>query len=206
MKKIIFLTLLFLALPGIAKAYCSDSEMVRLQKIARNINSSYNYSETTGRFTITLTNLKKDLEVYDLFDGKRYNVDGELNFKNLYSGKHTYIIYARDKECTKYELITINVELPYYNMHSDSEECKGIENYSYCSKWVKYVISNDIWLAKVKAYRESIKQEEPKKNNDTSLLKKFVDICKEYYYIIIPAILLIAGTIIVIENRKARLV
>lgn len=205
MKKIIFLTLLFLVLPSIAKAYCSDTEMIRLQRITRNINSSYNYSETTGRFQITLTNLKKDLIVYDLFDDKYYNTDGDLNFNNLYSGKHTYIIYARNKECTEYELSTINVELPYENTFYNSEKCKGIENYSYCGRWVKNVISEEIWETKVNAYKEKLNKVE-KKQEKLSLLQTLFNTYKKYYFIILPAIILLFSGIITIRNRKDKLI
>ena len=205
MKKIIFLTLLFLALPDYVKAYCSDQEMIRLQRIAKNINSSYNYNETNGSFQITLTNLKNDLIIYDLYDDKYYNTNEDLVFNDLYSGKHTYIIYAKNENCTEHELATINVELPYINTFYNSSECKGIENYSYCSKWVERVIPEEIWSAKVKTYKEKFKKKKTTKEK-ASFLQELFNNYQKYYYIVLPAVIMLFSAVIIIKNRKDSLV
>ena len=207
MKKYLFLTLLFLVfLPTIVKGYCDDSEVVRLQKLAKNVNASYIYDDASQKFSITLLNLKKDLIIKDLINNKSYNIDGEFTFHNLNSGKHTYVIYANNKECTTYSLSTINVEIPYFNVYSTYEECKGIENYSYCSRWVKNVIPNDIWKTKVELYRKSIEIKEVQKKNEKSLLQSIIDIYLNYYYIMLPSTILIIIIVIIVENRKNRLV
>ena len=72
MKKYIFLTLLFLVLlPNMVRAYCSDSDTVRLQNIANNVTVSYIYNDSTGRFTITFSNLRKDLILVDFLNNKK---------------------------------------------------------------------------------------------------------------------------------------
>ena len=212
MKKYIFLTLLFLVfLPNRIKAYCSDSEVIRLQKLANNIRTSYVFDEDAGRFTVTINNLTNDLVVKNMDDKKEYSSNSELNFKELYSGKHTYIIYAKNKECTTYELTTKYVSLPYYNRYFNSVECDGIENYSYCSKWLKSPISKDVWEQKVTQYKKSLetKQEQKKKIEKTSLAKTFdaiKQLCIDYYYVILSIAIVILGIILIKNYRKNRLV
>ena len=192
MKKFLFLTLLFLVFisSNKVKADCEDTEIIRLQNLARNVMTSYVYNENEGRFTITINNLKKDLVVRNMDNSREYSSDSELNFGNLFSGKHTYIIYARNKSCTSYELTTIYVYLPYYNSFFNSMECKGIENYSYCNKWVKNPISEKIWEQKVKDHKKTIekKEQKSKKVEVTSLaqlFKKGKELYMKYYYIIL---------------------
>lgn len=207
MKKIIFLALLLLVFyPLNVKGECDDSDITRLQKLARNINTSYNYDESKGRFTITFTNLKSDflLKYYNL--DEEYVVNGEITFDDLSSGKHVFEIYTKDEECYDDTIATRYISLPYYNSKYNSEECKGIENYSYCSKWVKNPIDNEIWETKVKQYKEKLRiQEENKKKNENSLTKKLIEFYKKYYYIILPSVIVVLAIFLIIDYNKNKL-
>lgn len=211
MKKILFLTLLFLVfLPSVVKAYCSDSEEIRLQKLAKNINISYVYNESNGRFTITLSNLKDELTILEVDKMKKHRIIGDLTIDGLSSGKHSYIIYASNTECSTSELTTKYVMLPFLNPNYDSEECKGIENYSYCSKWLNDSISYDVWYKRVTEYKKKQQVEEKETKVSTSFLntvyKKAKSIYGKYYYIILPVIIVMLGMIIIIKNKKDSLV
>lgn len=211
MKKCLFLTLLFLVFfPNKVKAECSDTEIIRLQKLARNVNVAYMYNKKNNTFIATFTNLKKDLVVYDADHEKSYNVTGELSFSNLFSGRHAYIIFAKNQTCFEDELITKYVDLPFYNHYYNLEDCKGIEDYSYCNKWIKNRLSYDIWKNKIKDYKSRIKNTIEKKKKSTNYLFEIYELISkyymEYYYIILPAIIILFGIIILIKNRKDSLV
>lgn len=208
MKKYIFLTLLFLVLlPNMVRAYCSDSDTVRLQNIANNVTVSYIYNDSTGRFTITFSNLRKDLILVDFLNNKKYVVEGDLNFTNLDSGKHIYTIYSNSIECGTNELIKKYVNLPYYNHHFGSIECEGIEDYKYCSKWFSNPVSDDIWNIKVNDYKKSIEDNNKKeeKQKTTSLFIEGFNIIKKIYikgYFVILPIIIIGLVIIIIKKRN----
>lgn len=213
MKKNIFLALLFLVLIPFykVKAYCADSEMIRLQRIAKNVNTSYSYDETKGRFIITITNLKKDLILKNLDNGNDYNVDGEITFRDLFPGTHTYIIYAKNNECTEDSLITKYVALPYRNVFYNSDECEGIENYSYCAKWIEHPTTQDVWRQKITNYKENIEQKDDnKKTKNKTFLYEIYDLITEnlikYYYIILPIFIIICLIVIIKKSKEQRLV
>lgn len=211
MKKILFLTLLFLVfLPSSVKGDCDDSEEIRLQKLARNVMVSYVYKENNDTFTVTLSNLNKDLEVLEVDEMKRYNVIGDLNINNQLSGRHSYIIYSKNPECSTDELVTKYVSLPYRNPYYSSEECKGMENYSYCSKWINNSLSYDIWHAKITEYKKKTEKNNVEKKHSESTLSilfgKFKKLYSEYYYIILPVIILTLVIMIAIKNKKDSLV
>ena len=211
MKKYLFLPLLFLVFfPSIAKAECEDSEIIRLQKLAKNVTTSYVYDEDKGRFTITLSNLTKDLIVYSNDNGVEYSVNGDLNLDNLFSGKHSYEIYASNILCKDEELATKNISLPYRNPYYNSKECKGIENYSYCNKWTDNSISYEIWLKKVTNYKKNIKMKDNTNSKKTSTINKiFKQIGKfygRYYLIILPIVIAALAGFIFYKNKKDSLV
>ena len=211
MKKILFLTLLFLVfLPNSVKGECSDSEEIRLQKLARNINASYVYNESNDTFTLTLTNLTSDITILEIDNMRKFKTTGDLTFKNLLSGKHTYIMYPSNTECGAEELTTKYVMLPYYNQFYNSDECKGIKNYSYCNKWLNNSMSYDIWHKKVTEYKVKHQEEkkETRKTNSilSTLFEKGKDIYGKYYYIILPLIIISLATIIIVKNKKDSLI
>ena len=213
MKKIIYFTvLLFLVLMpnNIVKADCSDSEIVRLQRIANNVNYSVLYNEKTNQFTIYFSNLKKDLILNDTYTKKNYNLDGEVSIIRNASGDYKFNIYANDKECTENILISKYINVPYYNGYYNSDICKGIENYGYCAKWFKTGISNETITKNINDYRKKISVEitEKKKieTNIDRLKKIIVELYVKYYYIILPSVILILGIIIYKNNKKNSLV
>ena len=211
MKKFIFLTLLFLVfLPNSAKGYCDDSEIIRLQKLASNVTVSYTYDEDTRRFSVTLSNLKSDLEVIEIDSMKKYNTVGDLTFKKLYSGKHGYIIYAKNKECSSSELTTKYAILPYENPLHNLDICKGIENYSYCNKWVSNSISYEAGYQKINEYREKLASKKNTTKNNPSTLSilfgKIKEVYGKYYYIILPVVIVTLLIMIAIKNKKESLV
>lgn len=207
-KKMFFLVLLTLIvfLPKNVKAYCSDAEMVRLQKLASNVNVTYIYNEKTDSFDIIITNLKKDLIIKDFYTDKTYNTDKELIIKNEGSGTHKYNIYAKNKICTTDILTTKYINTPYYNVYSSYGECDKYKNMSYCQKWLNSELSYDVWKKKIKEYnsKEQIIEKENVVYN--KYFQLIANIYIKYYYIILPSIITVLAIIIYIKNKKEKLV
>lgn len=214
MKKNIYfflLLLLLVSIPHKTKAFCDDSELVRLSKLAQNLKFSYVYNKNTNTFTINVTNLKQDLVIEYLNTEKKYNSNKELNFNNLYSGKHTFMVYAKSSTCQEEYLRTKYVELPYYNSFYGKDLCKGIEEYSFCTKWLRTKYNYDYQYNNILEYKNNLnKKEEKEKKVEYSTLDKIMIFIKEnyvkYYYIILPTIISILCLIIYVKNKKSDLV
>lgn len=214
-KKICFFLLLFLIVVSPKKIYayyCSDDEMIRLQKLAQNVKISYIYNEQNNKFTIIITNLKKDLKIKYLNYGKIYSTDKEISIENSSSGKHSFMIYS-NVDCSKEYIMTKYIDIPYYNFYYKSSYCEKIENYIYCSKWLNKNINITELIEKTTEYKKEInnkKQEEIKKNKQDNTLYnifyKIKDIYIEKYYIILPVIISVLCLIIYIKNKKNDLV
>lgn len=209
-KKIIFLVLLTLIvfLPKNVKADCSDAEIIRLQKLANNVNINYTYNSKTDSFDIIITNLKKDLILKDYYTHKTYNIDKEIILRNETSGEHKYYIYAKNKTCDKDALITKHISIPFYNDFSNYSECDKYENKTYCQKWLKSPLTYEMWKNKIKEYNSKEQIIENKK--EISEFDKYLEIIKnvyvKYYYIILPSIITVLAIIIYIKNKKESLI
>ena len=209
-KNICFCLLLILIVlsPKHIKASCSDSEIIRLQKLASNVNITYTANENTQKFDIIITNLKNDLVLKDVYSNKNYNTNREVKIKNASSGAHRFLIYAKDKECTSDILKEKYIKLPFYNSYYKRSECKGIENYVYCSKWMDVNLDQSVYEQKINEHLNNMKKNEVtiRENNGSGLLKKIAEIYTKYYYIIIPTAILIMCIAIYKINKKEKLV
>lgn len=193
MKKVAFMFVLFFVMTTSIKASCDDEEVVRLSKIANNVTTSYRYNEETKTFELTFTNLTKELVITNLSNNQIYNEDVEFTIKNLKSGSYKFNITSSDTSCTGETMVTKFISLPYYNEYHDSVYCKGIENYSYCIKWVQEKISEDDLKKKTTEYRESlnkkVKTEVIEETTLDKVIKTIQKIYVKYYYIILPLII-----------------
>lgn len=209
-KKLFFLVLLTLIvfLPKNVKADCTDAEMVRLQKLANNVNVNYTYNEKTNNFEIVITNLKKELRIEYINTLKKYISEGEIKISKPYSGTHTFLIYSNNKKCFGEFLTTKYVELPFLNPYADEKICKGIESYVYCKKWNNINDNKEIYYKKILEYKKKISENKIKKDvqDDENFIIKYIkEKYVEYYYIILPVIISLLSVIIYIKNKKESL-
>ena len=212
MKKIVILVLALIIIPVKVKANCSNEELIRLQKIANNINTNYEYDEITNSFKITFANVTDEVIITDINRNYDYISYGELQISNLSSGMHTYYIYARNKSCYENELNIKTLQLPYYNQYYNNDKCANMRNSKYCSKWLPNSITYNTWITNVTKYKESIKEE--KKETKTDNKKTMSEIVKEliedlyvnYYYVFLPIIILALCAIIYLKNKSDQLI
>lgn len=212
-KLCFFLVLCLLAfIPYKIKAVCDDDEYIRLSNLAQNVKTSYVYNEKNKTFSVIITNLKKELTIRYLNKNVKYTTDKELIINNLYSGKHSFMIYANNDKCTNEYFITKYVELPFYNFYYNSNQCKGIENYYYCTKWLNTNISSSDFVKKTSEYKEKINKQKKISNEkkDTHLENRYFTLIKtiyiENYTIILPAIIAVLCLIIYIKNKKSNII
>ena len=203
MKKIflIFFLTLFIPLNKVNGASCNYQEIVRLKKIASNVNVSYVYSENNGiKFHITLVNLNKDIYFVDSTTRKKHlYINNEITISNYNDGeKVTYTFYSNDINCTEKPLYTISISLPAYNEFYKDKVCEGAESYNLCQKWSNHNYDYDTFVKKVQNYKlqniekEKEPVEEPVVTN--SLFQIILQYLVDYYYIFL--MLLIIGSVI----------
>ena len=206
MKKTFFTIVVFLSFIINVNALCNEEEKIRLSKIANNIASNYEYDENTKTFSITFTNVTKEIVITNLTTKKMYNEDIEFTINNLKSGTYKFNITSSDINCTGETLITKYINLPYYNKYYESNECRGIEEHSYCQKWVKAEIKEETFKKKVEEYKESLKKENINETIEETTLDKIkkviLNIYVNYYYIILPLIITILCIIIYIKDKS----
>lgn len=204
---ILIISSIIIILPNKIKAECSDSEMIRLSNVAKNINVTYTYDETKNMFNLKFVNLTNEVILRDVLNSKNYNMNGELIISNYLSGKYKFSIYNNSKMCESEILVTKYIELPYLNRYYMNEKCKGIEDYSYCNKWINTQLSFERWNENVDLYLNSLKEnkEEIKNSKDSifdKIRKTIVDIYSNYYYIVLPVIIGMFIIIIYVKRRK----
>lgn len=229
MKKIIYLIMfgIFLATPSIVKAdsyyKCDATDLTKLQKLATNIISSYDYIETFDAnnvygnvsFTVKLTNLNPKLYVVNKETRTRYNyTSNELVVSNLSPGQTLhYEIYANDYGCNGKYLMMIYVNIPQYNKYYVDDLCKNYQSYKLCNKWSKVDMPYDEFKIAVSKYSENKKNDKIEEDNkDKTFQEIFIEVVAyldKYKMPIFGSIIITSGTLIIllkIFKRKERLI
>lgn len=213
MKKflyIIVLSFILFIFPNKIKADCDDLELIKLSKLANNVNVNYFYNKNKNYFEIFVTNLTDDLVLN--FNNKEYRYNYDFVIENVKSGDYKFDIYAKDKNCTSDILSSKYLSLPYYNKYYNSKECEGVTNTIYCMKWIKYNLDYNTWIKGIEKYNETNIKEEIKQNENNKQSKKksikviLLNIYVKYYYIILPTIIIILELFIYIKNKKDQII
>lgn len=206
---IVFLIVLF-ACPIQAKAECSYSQKVRLQKLAGNVSLSYRYTQTQYSviFQITVSNLTNELYMIDQTTGRYYYANNNDFTIDGYQPGSTirFDFYAKDTNCSTTSIFSNYVTLPSYNPYYDSVLCKGIEEYSLCQKWLKHNMTYKEFYEGVTNYKnkpeeiEIIKEEEKGFKWD-----RIIEFWSKYYIYILLSIIIICGVAMYRYEKKTDL-
>lgn len=210
MKKIVIFGLLFMICSiKVDALYCSYSDINYLKQFAANINISYDYIEENNdvTFKVKLVNLHPELYIVDQMN-KQYNYkNNELIIDGYRSGQTIqFKVYSTREYCSGELLRTIRLTLPSYNKYYKNEVCRGVENYTLCSRWSSHNLNQDDFVKKVNAYKESIKKDPPiieqPVEEETSIMPFFIKILLKFYYIPLILVIIGCGIGIYIENKK----
>lgn len=217
MKKLLFITLFVFLLPlNVHASTCSDVQVKRFEFLAKEIQTTFDYTETSNDilFTINFHNVSDDLYLVD------YNSsDTLLIYKKEESGlisvpdskagtTYTFSVLNENSICDSKIITDIKVTTPNYNKYYKDSLCSGIESYSYCQKWSNIGnVSYEEFKKNVENYK---KQQESNNNNidnnvpednNANRIRNFI--ANNYIYIII-GVALISTVIIALYNNKKK--
>lgn len=216
MKKIILIILLsftFINSSALTYGGCDYSTVSRMKSIVKNINISYDYKYINDNvtFSVTINNLTNDIYFYDTGSGKTYYYsntnNGEITINNYNGNSGSYKFYSNNKSCYGISLGTKYYKFPTYNTYYNHSLCSDIPNYSLCQKWGYVNYSEEEFKKLVLEYKEGKEEKEEEKTvveYEKTIIDKIVEIYIHYYYYFLGAIILVFGTIIIVNNRKNR--
>lgn len=213
MKKIgLFIISLILLTPLSVQAQCSTAEIVRLQKIAGNVNFKVDYTENYPivKFHITISNMHPDIKIFDIHKGEiyTYGMDpanpSEITIYN-YDEDRTleYIIYSTYASCPDEIVFKNYVTLPFYNHYYKNEQCQGLQGYKLCQKWEKNELNYAEFTETITEYKNSHKiPDSTEQKNDGKTYDKIIEFVAKYYLIILIPIIVICGGLIIYIDKK----
>lgn len=203
LKYIVCLIILFpISVNGLV---CDNATKVRLQRLAQNITTSYNYIEQDGyvTFDITFNNLNSELYLVDVANNRQYNYSGNvLQLGGFESGKtYKFEVRSTDVYCSGSVLYYLYVNTPYYNPYYADPICDGF-SYKYCNKWQKNDLSYEEFIKNVEEAKRQIESEEEIQEEVKGIFDYIIDFYTSYYYIVLPIIIVISLVYILIQRKK----
>lgn len=200
---ILFVTMLF---PSSIKAACSNSENVKLKNMASNINITYVFDESIGKFTIVISNLRPEIYLKTPSNQiMQYNNGNDILLAG-YSPNESFgfKIYANSPNCPNKMVLTKYATTPQYNPFYKDAVCVGAEEYRYCQKWIKNPLNYENFVKDVNAYKQN--KESKITTEEEKEVKGFYDYILEfyakYYYFILPPVILVC--LLLIHQRKKK--
>lgn len=164
--------ILFLPNSVHAQDECSVSDTYRLKKIASNITTKYDYSETlplsgygSVSFTATINNVIKDIyimKVDDYYNGTGVIYNGDINNQVLIPGlspgtSYHFTVYGNiGGNCQGNLIYEFYITMPSYNKFYINPLCKKVPEYKYCQKWVNSSFTEDGFIDSINKYIKSL--------------------------------------------------
>lgn len=209
-KSFLILLLLVMLTPFSAHAewYCTSSQKIRLQSLATNIGSRYDYVEENHQvaFTLTLYNISKDLYLVDENENQyRPTKDMDAIVLSGYQAGTTYTfhVYSIVENCTDEPIYTFYVVTPPYNPYYDSPLCKGLETAKICQKWTRLSLTEEQFQKEIEKLKKEEEREEGRNPEEGgNPFYAFFEWYAKYYYYILPAIIIGGLGIIIYHNKK----
>ena len=203
----ILCVMIFLINIDIVKAAsCDDEDMARLKGLAGGVSYNAEYIGDTGEaktsqdYKVNFIGLTDEIYVSD--SHYTFQVESDREIIDMVSGSYDYQIYS--KNCNDLRLKTITIDLPKFNLFSESFECrlKAHKNLDVCDPWYSGNITDDQFYKIIDNYDKKIK-----KDDEISLIDKI----KEFYWnntlifwaviIVISIIFVIVGFINHLKNK-----
>lgn len=214
MKKGIFIFcvfVIFLMSPYRVNAKeCSPSFKQNISKIANSIKIDYQYIDdinSNNKFKFIVSEIPKNITIEDNIRPGVYKNDSNSNTtikeSDIVEGgiSNTFTFYYTGNECDVYSIKKQTIKLPFYNEYWDKEICKGLENYTYCKKFVSVKIKYNTLEKRVNEIKEKNKDKNISKISNNKNNKNFNLI---NIIVIISIILIIISIIIINKNNKRR--
>ena len=186
---------------------CDNADVIRLQKLAKNITTSYDYVENNSsvQFSITFENVSNELYLKNSSSGEEFYGDGEFTLNNYSAGEnYKFEVRSTNALCNTKALSYIYVNLPPYNPYYNDPICNGV-SYKYCNKWQKNTLSYDEFVQDVTNYKNSLITNDEKSQQIKGLFDYIVEFYANYYFIILPVLILFSVIGITVYTKKNRL-
>ena len=216
MKKIILIFIGFMIFPFIVFADCASD----FKAIEQEFKVYYKYNKDTDDFDITFVNPDKTKYTFGYHDRDEIgkftisiqNNKEKLLLKNYKGSKYEYNFVAISGNCKNNVANSGTIELKKYNPYSDSELCKGHEEFVLCQREYDKAIDEETFKSRLESYVNSKNESAASSNvvnnnnNNNNNDKKTIDnnsnfISKILNYIqehIITVIIIIVVTIALI--------
>lgn len=208
MKKIGYLlfmfVLLLLSYDNVKAEACDEDDIKRLKEIANNVIVDYSYNEdyenydNYGFHDVAISGITNEIYGRMFLDVSNevilnYDDDNLGTFEEaVEEGPKTLYIYS--KMCDDTLLKKLNVKIPYYNIYSTYEECKGIsgDELEVCSKFLDKKISYSTFQNAIRKY------------NSNNVVNSPLSFFEKHKYIVIGIIVVIAVAVLafVVKRRK----
>ena len=207
-KLFLIFSFFFFSLNVSALTECSNNDMNNLAELAKNISFKYEKEvldiklsendEGTFKevyYKITALNLNDNLKVKVKSDDELVFTNENSTIDNFFNGERVVIqIYANTSNLCSGKLITSKViELPFYNLFSEREECNTYPDFKYCKEYGDFSLDEETFLEELEEY---------KKDNQTDDDKEDKVKVKKYGIYAILIILVIIVLIVLIKKKK----
>ena len=135
MKKIIYIALFFIISFMFVNVYadsCTNEEREKLITASKNIKITYQRTDTV-MFDIFITNLEKNMYLYDEVNQKDIHATGNvINLHNYIGGKaYNFEVYIKNGACKDMRIYSILVKIPKYNSYADTDFCLKNPDFKY---------------------------------------------------------------------------
>lgn len=190
---------------------CTYNDIAALKEKVKEARVSYDY-DAQSLMTVTIVNIQKDFNVVDDEEGSfKYDANREIpgvaSVSGYFDGQAVTLTYVASEAsaCSGENILITTVKLPRYNPYFGNKACEGIDpdKFSLCSKWYPTEISETKFLAKVEAYKDSLKEAAEKAKKEVKTEKTIIDIILDnYYYVLIGIVGVTIITIIILTIRN----
>ena len=211
----ILITLLLLFSPfTIEAATCTKKQVSNYEKLADQIQTTFDYVENNNEFyfNVTFHNVHNELYLINSVDFEKLityqnDKDGILMASKLEQGKtYTFQVLNKDTKCSTKVIDKITVVVPNYNAYYKDPLCQGIEEFEWCQKWVNVSgVSYESFKASALNYKQqkensNINTENP--DETTNIFEKIRNFIGQYYLYIVGVLVVIATIVVIIISKR----
>lgn len=193
---------------------CTSSLKLSLREEYSNINVVVDKQNILDKvlYTVEINGVSENINIKDSETAIIYSpIDGYIKLENINPGVTKQLLFFASNlnPCYKYEIITINVLIPFYNKYKDNALCVGNEEYFLCRENSSVNVTLEEFTRLINEYiksKEVIEEEEkPIIETKINIIDQFMNFLLEYY-IYILLLIIVSGTtgIVILEVKKRR--
>ena len=214
MKKKIIVLVLFIVFPYTVYADCESD----FKNVEKDFKVSYKYNRDTDDFDITFVNPNHEMYTFAYhdqneikkFEIKQSGYEETLILKGLKETEYEYAFVAKYAGCAYKTVTTGKLELKKYNPYSDSELCKGNEEFVLCQRDYDKAIDEESFKSRLETYMKGKNEKETandvinrqenqdNKQSKSNLIKDILDYLKDHIAVAIIILVFIIALVITI--------